>query len=77
MLQLMMGIVRAEGVEDRFLRFRAEARQLARSEVGVVARRAAEYFVANANPSPENLSRDQVDRLTEAAIEHALQALKR
>lgn len=74
MFQLMIGIVRADGVEERYLRFHEEARQLAKKELRTVARSAAEYFVAHAKPSPENLPREQVHQLTEAAIEHALQA---
>ena len=77
MYQLMTGIVRAEGVEERFLRFHKDARQLAKSELRIVARAAAEYFVSHANPSPENLSREQVNQLAETAIEHALRALTR
>lgn len=77
MLMTMIGIVRARGVEERFLRFRAEARQLAKNDLGVVARTAAEYYVCHAGPSLATLSREQVNRLTEAAIEHALRAVGR
>ncbi len=73
----MLGMIKAENLEDKYARVRAAKRALTEQQFTALARRAAEYFVDHKNPSQTAITRDECARLTEAAINHALEEFTR
>jgi hypothetical protein len=70
----MLGLVKAEDQEGKYARLRLAKRELTERQFKGRARIAAEYFVDHANPSPAQLTREESVRLTEEAINHALES---
>jgi hypothetical protein len=75
-LKLMNGMIRAEPVEAKFPTLGAKLKDLTRARMRRVAIIAGKYYAQHANPSPEKLSKDQVDSLKTKAIEVALEQVE-
>jgi hypothetical protein len=69
LLNQMKGMLRAHDVEERYVALRNRIREATEQEIGAIARKAAEYWVAH-NPGP--LSKEAAESLKKAAFDHAL-----
>ena len=74
--KLMTGMLRSQDIEERYVALRDRIREATEQQIATLARTAAEYYVSHANPGPiSSMSRDEVDRLKRAALEHALNSV--
>lgn len=69
---IMIGMVKAESVEPHYAGIREAAKRLTEDEMRRIAVVAAKHYVMLAKPSPNNLSRPQVEDLKRRALEFAL-----
>lgn len=69
---LMDGMTKAGGVEERFVKLRVSVQMKTRDQLKKIAKDAGEYYAEHANPDPSNLTEDECDRLLAEAIEYAL-----
>lgn len=69
---IMIGMVKAKPVEDEYAKLREAARALTEQQLRKISRLAGEYYVRNANPSFQGMTRDETGRLKKKALEFAL-----
>ena len=73
--QIMIGMVKAEPYEAEYGGFQEAARTLTKTQLRRISRYAAEYYVAEANPSPGKVPPARVENLKQRAIANALERL--
>jgi hypothetical protein len=75
LLSQMKGMVRSQDVEERYVALRDRIRDASEQQMATLARTAAEYYVSHAKPgSLGSMTRDEVDKLKKAALDHALKS---
>jgi hypothetical protein len=75
LLAQMKGMVRSQDVEERYVALRDRIREASEQQMAALAKTAAEYYVSHANRgSPSSMTRDEVDKLKKAALDHALKS---
>lgn len=72
---LMIGMTKAENVEERHGKLPARLKELTEERMRRVATLAGHYYAQHANPSPKRLSAERVATLKTRAIEFALERL--
>src|SRR5262245_32477041 len=72
LFNVMVGMIKAETVEPKFAKIQEAAKKLTKSEMERIAAAAAKYFVERANPSPKELSEEEVNELKREALASAL-----
>jgi hypothetical protein len=72
LLNVMVSMIKADSVEPKFAKIKEAAKALTKAEMRRIAAQAAKYYVERANPSPKELSDEEVDELKREALAFAL-----
>jgi len=72
LFNVMVSMIKAETVEPKFAKIQEAAKKLTKSEMRRIAATAAKYYVERANPSPKELSEEEVNELKREALASAL-----
>ncbi len=74
LLSMMRGLVKSQDVEERYTALLERLRDASEQQMAAIARTAAAYYVSHANSSSLGSTREEVDRLKRAALEHAVKS---
>ena len=76
LLNVMIGMVKANSVEAEFAKIREAAKKLTTEQMQRIATIAGKRYAERANPSPGKLSKERVAILKKEALEFALKHLE-
>ncbi len=75
LLAQMKGMVRPQDLEERYVALRDRIREASEQQMAALAKTAAEYYVSHAKRgSPGSMTKDEVNNLKKAALDHALKS---